>query len=142
LTTDANIQCLPSTDAPSNGDLYQRISQGSLFSKICIYDAICCPQPGFRYGSQTSISPKRISRCICYSTSHYVPNLPISCPSLWNYPAKLQTIMHLQASIHAQSCILCAHAFVKLLYHTYMLHFQSQLPTQFNVYVKTPEKFL
>ena len=55
LTTDANIQCLPSTDTPSNGDLYPRTFQGSLLYKFY------CPQPWFWYVSQTTVSPKRFS---------------------------------------------------------------------------------
>ena len=49
LTTDANIQCLPSTDTPNNGDLYQGISQGSLFYKFLLPSAmvlICLSNDG------------------------------------------------------------------------------------------------
>jgi hypothetical protein len=55
LTTDENIQCLPSTDTPSNGDLYPRAFQGSSFTSFN------CPQPWFWYVSQTTVSPKRFS---------------------------------------------------------------------------------
>ena len=55
LTTDANIQCLPSTDTPSNGDLYPRTLQGSILYKFY------CPQPWFRYVSQRRSFPKRFS---------------------------------------------------------------------------------
>jgi hypothetical protein len=97
LTTDANIQCLPSTDTPSNGDLYPRTFQGSLLYKFY------CPQPWFWYVSQRRSLQRGFPLWICCSTSHYVPNLPMSCPSLWNFlcPTASQSCI---SSIH--TCII------------------------------------
>ena len=38
---------------------------------------------------------------ICPSASHYVPNIPMFCPSLQNCAYKLPITMHSQAFIHA-----------------------------------------
>ena len=101
LTTDANIQCLPSTDAPSNGDLYQRIFQGSLFCKFCICFVIYCPQPWFRCVSQRR-SLQGGFLCV------YVIARATTCPIFQCFVSLCGTslpnckpIMHFQAFIHA-----------------------------------------
>ena len=129
LTTDANIQCLPSTDTPSNGDLYPRTFQGSLLYKFY------CPQPWFRYVSQRR-SLQRGFLC------EYVAARATTCPifqcfvclcetSLSNY----KPIMHFKHSyMHNHAFYVLIHLII-LLYHTYMLHFQLQLSIQLSFHL-------
>ena len=63
---------------------------------------------------QTTASPEEEPLHICPSASHYVPNVPMFCLSLRNSVYKLPIVMHSKAFIHAQSCILCVHAFDKI----------------------------
>ena len=55
LTTDANIQCLPSTDTPSNGDLYPRIFPRIPPSQVLLPSAMVLIR------LSTTVSPKRFS---------------------------------------------------------------------------------
>jgi hypothetical protein len=101
LTTDANIQCLPSTNTLSNGYLYRRIFQGSLFYKFWICEVIHCPRPWFRYVSQRR-SLQREFLCV------YVIARATTCPNFQCFVCLCGTslpnckpIMHFQAFIHA-----------------------------------------
>lgn len=128
MTTDANIQCLPSTDTPSNGDLYQRIFQGSLLYKFY------CPQPWFWYVSQRQ-SLQRGFPCEC------VVARATTCPIFQCFVCLCETsLSNYKPIMHFKNSYMHNHAFyvliqlMILLYHTYMLHFQSQFSIQLNVH--------
>jgi hypothetical protein len=132
LTTDANIQCLPSTDTPSNGDLYPRTFQGSLLYKFY------CPQPWFRYVSRRRSLQKSFFPC------EYVAARATTCPIFQCFvclcetsPSNCQSIMHFKHSyMHNHAFYVLIHPII-LLYHTYMLHIQLST-AKFNASFHSP----
>jgi len=56
---------------------------------------------GLDMSSNDDIPKRGTFASICQSTSHYVPNIPMFCPSLRNYVYKLPIIIHFKAFIHA-----------------------------------------
>jgi hypothetical protein len=148
LTTDANIQCLPSTDTPSNGELCPRTFQGSSFTSFI----------ALSHGFDTSLNDglsKEVFPC------EYVAARATMCPifqclvclceiSLPNY----QPIMHSKHSYtHNHASYVLIHPII-LLYHAYMLHVQlstvkfslnfnsnSNCQIQFNVKLSNSKQF-
>jgi hypothetical protein len=135
LTTDANIQCLPSTDTPNNGDLYPRIFQGSLLYKFY------CPQPWFSYVSQRR-SLQRGFRC------EYVVARAITCPIFRRFVYLCETsLSNCKPIMHFKHSYMHNHAFyvlirlIILLYHAYMLHSQFHFSIQLNLHSQSISTF-
>ena len=120
LTTDANIQCLPSTDTPSNGDLYPRTFQGSSSTSFI----------ALSHGFDTSLNDglsKEVFPC------KYVAARATTCPTFQCFVclceislSSFKPIMHFKHSyMHSHAFYVLIHPII-LLCHTYMLHFQFQ----------------
>ena len=93
LTTDANIQCLPSTDTPSNGDLYPRTFQGSPPLQVLLPSAMVSIR------LSTTVSPKR------FSPVNMLQHEPLRAQS----SNVLSTFVKLLCQTTNQSCIASIH---------------------------------
>jgi len=90
------------TDAMSKA-LTRLFQQAAIPFKLSF--SIILQLPAFNDGLDVSSSDcntrRRTFASICPSTSRYVPNIPMFCPSLRNHVYKLPIIMHSKTFIHA-----------------------------------------